>query len=175
MTQKYIVHAMYTSYFLRRAVHRDCVVRVVKLQMERLSLWPSYAILQLNFTFSEFISYSAINSENLNFASSELQRCDKLWGEITNFLLFGGDFLKLKQARWVWVGLNYQPKVVRIKLKDAHSFQVKHCIPFLLSPMRFSNNPYRYREVASEKLRSVQKGSSLQAQGVRKVLANWKS
>lgn len=35
-----------------------------------------------------------------------------------------------------------------------------------------SNNPYRYREVASEKLCSVQKGSSLQAQGVRKVLAN---
>lgn len=127
-----ILHVKF--YFLRRAVHRDCVVRgVVKLQTERLSLWPSYAILQLNFTFSEFISYSAINSENLNFASSELQCCDKLWGEITNFLLFGGDFLKLKQARWVWVGLNYQPKVVRIKLKDAHSFQVKHCIPFLLT------------------------------------------
>lgn len=61
------------------------------------------------------------------------------------------------------------------KLKDAYSFQVKHCIPFLLTPMWFSNNPYRYREVTSEKLRSVQKGSSLQAQGVRKVLANWKS
>lgn len=62
------------------------------------------------------------------------------------------------------------------KLKDAYSFQVKkHCIPFLLTPMWFSNNLEQYREVTSEKLRSVQKGSSLQAQGVSKVLTNLKS
>lgn len=44
------------------------------------------------------------------------------------------------------------PESLKDKLKDAYSFKEKLCIPFLLTPMWFSNNPYRYREVTSERL-----------------------